>query len=332
MLKSATLRRLAADVMAKAYDEILRAQVLEGIAGVTPGSWSQRNPPKLREAAATLGLSMSSPWIKSDGSYALYKAVKNSLKRKFKGDDDKVEEMLNWIVGGATRKQGAGYMTGRYTVKDFTRELAEGNPAPGMTNAVRILTDHAAHKAVNENRNDKAQRRTFEDGTQVLQDGIEVGFDGMTQQVESETAFSNNFGQMLDQLRGPAKKKFDAWVIETAEDHLAPAKARLLKFYVENHERADDNMLKLAELYHKEVLGEIDVDRQTAKTTASRWPTIFKELAPHLKGDMPRVMDDVDISVALGYSGGGRLASQKREVREAKARLLWAAVRRLFNV
>lgn len=201
--------RIAASIADRWFDQHVRTAILEGVAGVTPRTWTRDTTHGLRKALAHLRIPEDSPWASRDsGLYGSFvRAAKSTLGRS--GLLDAAEDLVQRVISGETLAGTPGgelYAVGRLVAGEI--ETSKG----GLDGARALIIRHVKQRALNEIRGANRERANFGTG---VQEGLE-GPGGQRDQYPGSTMYSGDAEDVaLDELlSGPGADRAKAWLMD----------------------------------------------------------------------------------------------------------------------
>lgn len=202
--------RIAASIADQWFDKVLRVSILEGAAGVRPGTWSRDSTGGFDRALAHFNIPRNSPWaVRDSGTYgALVRSAKSFLGRS--GLIDSAEDLVQSVIAGETLPAPGGEP---YAVGQQVAPLIEGSGGmDGVDRARALLLTHLRQRASNVDRGARRERARV--GPSV-QEGVESG-EGMMGQYPGSSEYSvDPEDVVIDEfLSGPGADRAKAWLMD----------------------------------------------------------------------------------------------------------------------
>lgn len=227
-LAAAVIARIAASIADRWFDQHVRTAILEGVAGITPHTWTRDTANGLKKALNHLHIPADSPWAARDsGMYAAF--VRTATTTLSKSDlYDAAEDLIQSVISGASLPGTAGgelYAVGRQ-VADL---VGQGG---GFENARALVLRHIKQRALVVIRGrDRARARTGP----TIQEGRETD-DGRIEQLPDVSAYSGYAKDLafMDFLSGPDADEARYWLRDLWAKSLRPSDWKVVQAWLDN--------------------------------------------------------------------------------------------------
>lgn len=286
MDRLAHLVQKVADAAIDAYnDQAIRVGILEGIAGVHPGTWGSKGTVGIHLAQRALPDFPVEWFDRNTGTYrALYVVALRKLKKK-----DYAEDLVQQVIGGMTLTTPGGelYSVGKVLAKEGSRDLGH---------AKAMLLRHIGQRSMSENRGEgweSSMVREDEDG------GVS----------EMDVASTPDREDLIDAILWTVSSPEGINVYQSVRKFLqrkwpsAPSKMVIFDKIIENPNASDVQVAR--DLGH----GENDPEPWIARGAATRISLIRREirdLMPEFGRQHPEIFKQIDMKEALSNLGFGK--------------------------
>jgi hypothetical protein len=218
--------RIAASIADQWFDKVLRTSILEGAAGVHPGTWTRDSMRGFDKALDHFNL-RNSPWAARDsGLYsALIRASRATLGRS--GLYDSADDLVQSIIAGETLPSPGGEPAA--VGQHLRDEIQIGS---GLERARALLLKHLKQRALNMIRGSDRERARIGPG---IQEGIE-GPEGQVGQYPGSSLYSVDPDDIAVEefLSGPDADRAKAWLMDLWSRELRDSDFNVINAWLAN--------------------------------------------------------------------------------------------------